>query len=390
MRLPSESELSREQREVCQAPLNGTTLVLGPPGSGKTVVAVFRLEAARKLGVEARVAVHNRVLSRYTGLEGTFHTWFKDWWCRATGSPARAIPRVESDWGYRPVDYAETIRKIAGQFRDRVRTDGHWGHLILDEAQDFPVEAHQLLNLVPMVVFADAGKSGRPSLTILADENQRITESNATIAEIMHAHYLTSDDVYTLTKNYRNTREIAKVARFFHVGAATGVPELPTRRGNKPQFVRTSGVRDAAERIANYALMHPDHEIGVLVQYKPTRSRFFSELCSRLSVRGVRVQQYDGSPGNADGLVFDKPGTVTVLCYSSAKGLEFDAVFLPELQTLRVDGEAEDFAKMNLYVMCSRARTHLVLMVDRDTPRHSPLWRILPSEDDRRRLFDIV
>ena len=42
MRLPKEAQLSREQKEVCFAPSTGTVLVTGPPGSGKTVVALYR------------------------------------------------------------------------------------------------------------------------------------------------------------------------------------------------------------------------------------------------------------------------------------------------------------------------------------------------------------
>ena len=48
MRLPSESQLSREQREVIAAPTEGTMLVMGPPGSGKTVVAMLRERALKK------------------------------------------------------------------------------------------------------------------------------------------------------------------------------------------------------------------------------------------------------------------------------------------------------------------------------------------------------
>ena len=38
MRLPSEAELSKEQREACNLDPEGINLVVGPPGSGKTVV----------------------------------------------------------------------------------------------------------------------------------------------------------------------------------------------------------------------------------------------------------------------------------------------------------------------------------------------------------------
>ena len=60
---------------------------------------------------------------------------------------------------------------------------------------------------------------------------------------------------------------------------------------------------------------------------------------------------------------------------------EFDAVFLPELQTLRVDASNSDVAKMTLYVMCSRARTYLELMVS-DEKGEAAIWEYLPKKTD--------
>jgi DNA helicase II / ATP-dependent DNA helicase PcrA len=72
---------------------------------------------------------------------------------------------------------------------------------------------------------------------------------------------------------------------------------------------------------------------------------------------------------------------VTVLCFASAKGLEFDAVFLPELQTVPVDDQNELVTKMNLYVMVSRARTHLFLLLT-DPEKKTGIWSLLPVESD--------
>lgn len=385
MRLPSEADLSREQREVCQAPLKGTMLVIGPPGSGKTVVAIFRKEVAANLGVDAEVLVHNRVLRRYTGLDRTFRGWLYSWWYRCTG---RNRPPLIHGAGYRAVDYEEAANLLLSSYREGAQEKGNWGHLILDEAQDYSPSAHRFLNVVPSVLFCDVEEPERPTTTILADENQRITGENSTLDDIIGAHQLLNRDIYKLSKNYRNTREIARVARCFHVGATSGVPELPEKRGDKPRFLLTDGYDDVVTRIATYARLHSDQEIGVLVQYKRTRRRLFNKLKHRLRGSGIRVQEYDSEDQDDDELKFDEPGTISALCFSSSKGLEFDAVFLPELQTLRVDGAEEDHASMMLYVMSSRARSQLTIMVDKETPPNSSLWRIFPPESQRAELFD--
>ena len=80
MRLPTEAQLSLEQKEVMSAPHEGTILVVGPPGSGKTVVAILRQRALEKRKATVSSVVFNNVLTRYTGNEHTFERWVKAWW----------------------------------------------------------------------------------------------------------------------------------------------------------------------------------------------------------------------------------------------------------------------------------------------------------------------
>lgn len=67
MRLPNASDLNEEQEQVyLYAPEDGRVLVSGPPGTGKTVMAVLRgVEAARK-GRRVVVAMFNRMLEAYS------------------------------------------------------------------------------------------------------------------------------------------------------------------------------------------------------------------------------------------------------------------------------------------------------------------------------------
>lgn len=381
MNLPSESALSREQKEVINAPTEGTVLVVGPPGSGKTVVAIMRERALKKQKEEVQSLVFNNVLTKYTGNEATFHRWINSWWRDATGGrfPTSKVegPGGQETWQQ---DYSKAAELALGSAKSLIRRRGHWRHIILDEAQDFAPEAHRLLYQVQHRVFADMPEAERPSICLLADENQRITGSHSTIAQIRASHaFLTSDDEYHLKKNYRNTRPIAEFAAHFYVGLPTGIPELPSKVGDKPRLV-VANLDESVDRIANYARAHPNEEIGVLVQYKQTARKIYNKLAHRLKGAKIKVQTYisgSNDHGDASELVFDKPGVVTVLCFASGKGLEFDSVFLPELQTIRVEGVERDHLRMNLYVMCSRARRQLWLTVD-DATRSHEIWQILP------------
>ena len=99
---------------------------------------------------------------------------------------------------------------------------------------------------------------------------------------------------------------------------------------------------------------------------KSLQKTYFNKLDHRLKeTKGVRVQRFtsgDEQHGDASDLTFDRPGTITVLCDQSCKGLEFDAVFVPELQARRWDPTSIDYLRMQLYVLSSRARGHLVFL----------------------------
>jgi DNA helicase IV len=390
MRIPKESQLSAEQKEICFAPCEGTTFVSGPPGSGKTVVAMYRVRSLENGDAEVNLLVYNKVLRQYTDAGKTFLTWLGNWWRKSTAKPFPSMYEDQQGGGrpWKSNDYGTAVRDIKSSDREAVRNKGHWGHVILDEAQDFPPDAHRLLCVAQNIVFADLDDDERPSLMILADENQRLTSKNSTLEEIRGAHMLTADEMYELRKNYRNSREIAEFARHFYVGLPTGMPEIPEARGQKPTIVLTQDLDESVDRIVRYVRAHEDQEIGVLVYYNKTRKKFFNKLNHRLGSTKITVQSYssqDAEHKDANKLKFDKGGTVTVICFASAKGLEFDAVFLPELQSVKVDAEHKDEARMNLYVMCSRARQQLFILAT-DPGRGSDIWSLLPTDSSLYRL----
>ena len=86
MRLPTYQELSKEQDAIYTLPLAGSYLISGPPGTGKTIVALYRTKMLHDKGQNARLLMHSRLLSQYTlsaisqlGISGsvdTFHSWF--------------------------------------------------------------------------------------------------------------------------------------------------------------------------------------------------------------------------------------------------------------------------------------------------------------------------
>ena len=74
MRFPSFTDLDREQRAIYSgAPLGESILVMGPPGTGKTVMAFHRAERLKTMATSKkaetarpRVIMYNKVLATYS------------------------------------------------------------------------------------------------------------------------------------------------------------------------------------------------------------------------------------------------------------------------------------------------------------------------------------
>ncbi len=360
MRLPSFQDLSKEQDTINNLPLNGVYLVTGPPGTGKTVIALYRAHMLSERSQRVRLLMYSRLLSQYVGsainelaIKGvvdTYHSWFYHFYRKLYRATPPEIERFVYDW-----------TEILNRINQEPPRKNLLPHLLIDEGQDLPAPFYTVARYLSK------------NLTVFADENQTLTPNNSTIKKIAERLGIDSDDpphrlgrwnYQTLERNYRNTVEIASLARVFYTGLKTGLPKLPERHGEKPRLIATNTFQQAVDFIARYQQNHTDREIGVFL---PSRE-LQGEAARALRQRKQRdpswtnqIANYVGGKGsNADVLDFDNPG-IKIVNYKSAKGLEFDTVFIPELQTLTDDPDGIDF-KMMFYVLISRARDDLYLM----------------------------
>lgn len=373
MRLPNRKALSREQEDiVLDAPMDAPVLITGAPGTGKTVIAIYRLNALharseRDSAVKPpSLIMHSRVLCRYTenavddlGVSSdtvcTWHSWVNSWWRRSCKKSPPSLAPFQYDFDTMVDTALEGPRSFS------------WGHIVIDEGQDFPPDFYHLMYSIRRQIIRQ-GSSLAPSLTVLADDNQRMNEKeNSSIDSIVKELGIDTEQQFRLQKNFRNTREIAKFSAVFYTGLATGIADIPEGNvGDLPVLLQAKTFDDEMDIIARHAKNYGRHNIGVFASTNAIRARMVKALESRFEDTAIAVHTYRSGKSKSGGtgvdhLNFDKPSIVTVVNHQSCKGLEFDAVFIPQLQTHRVDAADETFFKMKFYVMCSRARTHLTL-----------------------------
>jgi superfamily I DNA/RNA helicase len=250
-----------------------------------------------------------------------------------------------------------------------------WGHLIIDEAQDFPPAMYRFLR--------DVGRDlPQGGITILADENQRLySGQNSSIDDIRKNLKVKADNEFKLTQNFRNTKQIAEFSNQFYVGLPSGKANLPSRSGSRPKLIHAADRDAQVKYICNFLQFRGAQEVAVIVDSERDMEFFMNALEAALP--SYSIQHYSSKkPSLSEELIFDNEGqgVLTILNRKSCKGLEFDIVFLPELQNYNIDDDSETTFKMNMYVMCSRARTDLVLMMSQGHNAEAPIMAFLPPE----------
>ncbi|MEV5411157.1 AAA family ATPase [Thermopolyspora sp. NPDC052614] len=345
----------------------GHHLVSGPPGSGKSLLAIHHAAALEIVGRPVTLIAHSKLLEQLLNAIGirlgaslpimTFHGWMHAWYRQATGESLGGARIGSFDWS----------RLMSAA----VHNTGRRGHvLVIDEAQDLPQEFFSLCRVLGMDV------------TAFADEYQRITSTQSTLEEIERA--LGGCGRLEISANLRNPRPVAELARHFYPGLHQ--PPLPHQDGPVPVLLqRTEARRPFARWLARYTENHPKFKIGVITKYTREQKELLAEL-ERMRP-GLRPQIYVGAAGDAryKKVDHDRPG-LRLVNRASVKGLEFDSVIVPDAHLDAGDPTSVEL-KMLYYVLITRTRGELYICYAGDQeprmfapiPEHSLARQILSS-----------
>lgn len=217
-------------------------------------------------------------------------------------------------------------------------------HIVIDEAQDYsPLQLAVLKKL-----------QRTPSMTVLGDLQQGIHDYAGIRrwAELTELFPPEETAYYELDRSYRSTMEIIEFANRILAGMEGGVkPAVPVFRSGEPVETAEVSAKDradaAARTIREWSGVPELSTIAVLCRT--------AESSERMHV-GLRERGIEAALLTADQQAYG--GGLTVVPVYLSKGLEFDAVLIPDADE---DAYGPADAKL-LYVGCTRALHRLKLL----------------------------
>ena len=339
MRLPTWDEINSEedQRDVLEYPLDQPLFVVGPPGSGKTVLALHRARMMVDTGMSVKLATYNRMLRRLLELLGggsidvqTMHqfAWY-DYKYRMGEEPPQ------------PVEYNNDWETMLARVKDNQKCHNQF-HMIVDEGQDLHQGFFRYASYVSNAI------------TVFADDDQALSQDRSTLEDIKAAANL--NDPIILKKNHRNCPEIATVAEHFHSGRLPAASIVRSSTGELPRLVKLKNLESTATLVSNWYNTRGG-SIGVIFNRNETGNELQTMLRKKLPDK--RVDMYTNDQKNEGSIDMLSAG-VTMLNKESVKGQEFATVFILELESFIPCNTPVN--KRAMYMMCARACDNLFLI----------------------------
>jgi len=368
-KLPGVDQLNKDQDKVLRLPEDGQYLIIGGPGTGKSVVALLRTLKYLKNNNYIFLTYNKVLLSsclqlvqrnlRSRTLTSFIYKEYSKQFSKATPEIKKYIP-----------DYEQIIKDFEKLNKDPISL-----HLIIDEGQDMPPKYYEALIHL-----------GIENFFIVADQNQQITDQNSSIKELANILGLEYEIVKDneLNVNYRNSHPIALFASEFYTDPASPPPDLPppskTSLGT-PVLYKYSYFQDCVKAILQEADKDTRNLIGVVVANDRIRDKFIKSIEKvdiQLDNQKPIISTYTGSDKIPPNIDFTQRGII-VLNDKSIKGLEFDIVFII-LDGFKIHNNDTLSMKKRFYVMSSRAIKKLILFQNENDV--CGVEKIMPTDEN--------
>ena len=280
----NESELDDYQMQIVQRNLDSTFIVKGCAGSGKTVLAIWRAKELEERGEDDYlVIVFTKALKQFIS-DGI----------NSIGIPSSKV-LYHWEWVHR-------------------RNKQNANYIIVDEAQDFDINELNELKNAARKHFVFFGDSAQQLYSGLSDKGRLLSPQDMA--------YEFRVELTELVINHRLPKTIARVAE--KVSNSGDPLEMRCKKegASKPHIVECLNFEEQLDYIKDVIEAQRYTDVGILV---PNNAEF-----------GKIEKYYDGIGFDAEyknrsdmNLNFNNT-LPNVMTYHSAKGLQFETVFIPD------------------------------------------------------------
>lgn len=384
--------------------------IVGGPGTGKTVLAMSGMGLGNNK-TQVLITYSNPLSTMIRGCNvnsTTFHSFcwkigakiesilqdFSSKYQLANKNDVQFCDVITREYGFTKDDPWQQIGKLKKAFNrltDEQKKTIMYDDIFVDEAQDLPSEAFDLLKLLckrMVVTYDEAQEVGGENESSSANKPVRKVgvECNAILRKLS-----LEDSFYDLIDNFRNTIAIERVAKLFYnnYGAnnyslrevAAGRPE-----GDKPKVLFGGLTQQLFDQIADdcYQL---NKQVGVIVPDFPTYKQAKTYLDNAVAQGLLPQEKFFFKYGNEDNMngsgdALNKTG-VFLTTYKSSKGMEFDDVYILDCQKNLLQSAAD---KNKFYVAVTRAKDNLTLLFSCEYTQSFPVLNVIKQNES---LFDL-
>jgi len=315
-----DSELDDYQVKIINKRTDNSFIVKGCAGSGKSILALWK---AKQIQDENRgtylFLVFTKALRQYmsdgikqigikTSNIDTFNQCF--FWNKDNGKWKRG------DW-----------------------KKGNFDYIIVDEAQDFTKE--------DILLFKSKAKK---ALILYGDSAQQLYSfiDNRKTVSMEKIAYITSFPMEQLVFNHRLPKKVARIAEYINIEKDNLELRCKYEGTEKPKILYYNSFEKQLDAIAEIIENRNFVDVGILLRNNPLVERAANYLKNEgLNVEAKVREDIDLNFNS------DNPKLMT---YHSSKGLQFEAVFLPECSC------SDNYDRNPLYVALTRTYQSLYVM----------------------------
>lgn len=371
-----EGSLDVDQRAVVTLATEGRYSISGPPGSGKTNLAILRanflkLKNKPDIALLTLTGALKSFLAAGAAEYGVIAPERVDttmgWMMRQLGAIGGSLENLPEEFVARRCELARRLRKQV----ERRNLSQLVTTLLIDEAQDCTTEELALFERCA------------PNIMLVGDSRQLIHAGSAD--DDAWLNVASKENQFALRFHYRNAPEIcARADRFAKVdkGHVLIKPTCnykgPPGRVETQRLPRSEQFQTIIESLHLQLDSYEMEALGVLCMKKETLSAFWDVLIQDPELGPLAVKLSDGGR-------WDRGRPIVCSTVHSAKGLEFRAVHLPSFE------ENKGREQRNLaYTAVTRAKTSLDIyhegpfagwleeaMQDEDAVADEPDWGAL-------------